>query len=265
MGGLLADGISASRGGRAVLDRVSLALRPGEMVGLVGPNGAGKTTLLDILAGIAPAEVGKVTLDGSPLVSLPGPERARKLSYLEQAAASHWPLRVERLVTLGRLPYAGPWGRLAEDDAAAVARALDRCGVAHLRDRTATTLSGGERARVMLARALATEPAYLLADEPAAGLDPRHQLSVLGLLAGLAAGGMGVLVVLHDLSLALRFCTRLCLLSGDGRVAADGPPGALLAGGHLERAFGIELHRGHRDGQHYALPWRVAGGEGCRG
>lgn len=256
MSGLQATGISVALGGRPVLDGVTARLTPGELVGLIGPNGAGKTTLLGVLAGLTRPDRGEATLDGELLAALPGPERARRLAYLDQNAHSHWPLRAERVVTLGRLPHADAWRGPAPEDAAAVERALARCQVMHLRDRIATTLSGGERARVMLARALAVEPDYLLADEPAAGLDPYHQLQVMELLAGLAAAGMGVLVVLHDLTLALRFCTRLCLLAEGAGIVADAAPADLIETGLLERVYGIELHHGARDGQPFALPWR---------
>lgn len=258
MTGLQARDLEVALGGRMVLDGVSARLRPGELVGLIGPNGAGKTTLLGTLAGLTRPDRGQVSLDGRPLAGLPPAERARRLAFLDQQAGSHWPLRVERVVTLGRLPHADPWRGSAGADAAAVERAMARCGVSGLRDRVVTTLSGGERARVMLARALAVEPDYLLADEPAAGLDPYHQLQLMELLAGLAAEGMGVMVVLHELALALRFCTRLCLMAEGGAIVADSDPTTLLAGGRLEDVYAIELLRGVREGQPYALAWRRA-------
>lgn len=257
MGGLVAQGIGFRRDRRSVLDAVDLSVGPGDCVGLIGPNGAGKSTLLSVLAGLAAPAVGQVLLDGRHLTSWPRAERARRIGFLEQGAACHWPLTVERVVTLGRLPHAGPWGQAAlAPDRVAIDRAMAHCAVTGLADRTVTSLSGGERARVMLARALAGEPDILLADEPAAGLDPHHQLAVMELLARRAASGTAVLVVLHDLTLALRHCTRLCLLDGDGRVAADGPPSDLLDSGIVEQVYGIDLIRGGHDGMPFALPWR---------
>lgn len=252
---LSARNIHVARGGRPVLDGVDLAVAGGDCVGLIGPNGAGKSTLLSVMAGLLPA-AGAVALDGRPLGQWPRAERARRIGFLEQGAACHWPLTVERVVTLGRLPHASPWGGEGADDRAAIARAMAQCDVTQFADRNVTTLSGGERARVMLARALAGDPSILLADEPAAGLDPYHQLQVMELLADLAAGGMAVVVVLHDLSLALRHCTRLCLLDDDGRVAADDAPSRLLDAGVVERVYGIDLIRGGHDGTPFALPWR---------
>ncbi len=256
MSRLEATQIHLSRGPRPVLTGVDFAVAAGQCVGLIGPNGAGKSTLLSVLAGLLEPSGGQVSLDGTPLAAVPRADRARRIGYLEQGAACHWPLRVDRVVTLGRLPHASPWGGESPADRAAIARAMDQCEVSHLAARTVTHLSGGERARVMLARALAGEPALLLADEPAAGLDPHHQLHVMELLAGLAAAGTGVVVVLHDLALAARYCTHLVLLDEAGRVAASGPPAALLADGVMERVYGVELLRGERDGVPYVLPWR---------
>ena len=256
---LRATGLHVARGGRPVLNGVDFAVAGGECVGLIGPNGAGKSTLLSVLAALLPPAAGEVVLEGRALADWPRTERARRIGYLEQGAASHWPLRVDRVVTLGRLPHAGPWGGEGAGDRAAIARAMRQCEVEGLAERIVTTLSGGERARVMLARVLAGEPSILLADEPAAGLDPHHQLQVMELLAGLATGGMGVVVVLHDLSLAMRYCTRLCLLDEAGRVAADGLPESLLESGIIEQVYGIELLRGSRDGIPYVLPWKQRG------
>lgn len=256
MARLVAKAVHLARGGRPVLAGVDFAVAAGQCVGLIGPNGAGKSSLLSVLAGLLEPAAGHVTLDGIPLATVPRQQRARRIGYLEQGAACHWPLSVERLVTLGRLPHASPWGGEGAADRAAIARAMDQCEVSHLADRTVTQLSGGERARVMLARALAGEPALLLADEPAAGLDPHHQLHVMERLAGLAAAGTGIAVVLHDLALAARYCSHLVLLDQAGRVAASGPPGQLLADQVMENVYGVELLRGERDGIPYVLPWR---------
>ncbi|TNE59645.1 MAG: ABC transporter ATP-binding protein [Alphaproteobacteria bacterium] len=212
--------LSVRLGRAEILRDVSLCLRGGEVLGLIGPNGAGKSTLLRALLGLVDCE-GVVTYDGAPLDEIPLGERARKVAYAPQGAPVHWPLTVETLVGLGRVPHQTPHQPMSAEDQAAVARVLEATDCAHLKDRAVLSLSGGERANVMLARAMAVEAPFLFADEPVASLDPYHQLSVMETLEQEAARGAGVVVVLHDIALALRFCDRLCVLNG-GRVAYDG-------------------------------------------
>lgn len=253
---LEARDIVTTRGARRILDGASAIARSGEVVGLIGPNGAGKTTLVKIMAGLERPESGSVLIDGQHLARLKRREAARRISYLAQGAICHWPLTTERLVALGRLPHLGPWDRPSPADLAAIDEAMAETDVGHLRDRIVTTLSGGERARVMLARALAGQPDVLLADEPASGLDPGHQLQIMGLFRALARRGQGVLVVLHDLTLAARFCDRLILLH-DGKVAAEGEPGVVLAPDNLARIYGIRALYG-ADGKS-VVPWEAVG------
>jgi len=238
---LHARGLVARLGGRQVLQTVDFGLAGGEMVGLLGPNGAGKTTLLRCLAGLLPPAAGEVTLDGRPLDRWDRAERARQIAYLPQGGECHWPISVHDLVTLGRLPYRTGWTRPTEADMAAVERAIAFVDVAPLAGRPADRLSGGEKARVLLARALAGEPPLILADEPISGLDPAHRLEVMGLLRRLADSGTAVIVVLHDLTLAARYCHRLVLMK-DGRVATDGPPDRVLTAQALGEVFGIRAH-----------------------
>jgi len=228
---IAAENITLRRGGRVVLDGVSIAARDGEMVGLIGPNASGKTTLMRVLAGLLAPDAGTVT----PTLSLA--ERARSIAYMEQGAVCHWPLSVRRLVALGRLPHLGPFQRPSDDDARAIEAALAEADVAGLADRPVTELSSGELARVHLARALATGPRVLLADEPGASLEPNHQLQVMALRRGQAARGC-VVAVLHDLTLAARFCDRLVLLDR-GRVAAEGKPMAVLTPENLARVYAV--------------------------
>lgn len=249
-----ADAIAVNAGGRPLLAGVTLSLRPGAFIGLIGPNGAGKSTLLRVLAGLSPPAAGTVTYDGTPLSRLGRRRLARAVAYLPQDGPVHWPLTAEAVVMLGRLPHRGLMGGVTDADRAAVERALTVTDARHLRHRIVGTLSGGERMRVLLARALATEPALLLADEPVSALDPRHQLAAMALLRASARGGTGVVAVLHDLTLAARFCDRLILLA-DGRVRADGPPAAVLTDPLLAGAYGIAVHRGTVDGAPYLLPW----------
>jgi iron complex transport system ATP-binding protein len=228
-------------GRRRVLEDVSLSIADGEMVGLLGPNGAGKTTLLRCLAGLQPADAGRVNFDGVPIGDVARGALARRLAYLPQSAECHWPISVRNLVALGRLPHRSAWGGLGPADRLAVDRALATADLVELAERPVNELSGGERTRAMLARALATEPASILADEPIAGLDPAHRLEVMALLQRLAVGGHAVLVVLHDLTLAARYCHRLILLS-EGRLAASGQPAEVLTPQRLGEVFGVRAH-----------------------
>ena len=256
MSALLAvEGLRVALGGRPVVDGIDLDVAAGEMVGLIGPNGAGKTTLVRAAAGLLAPEAGGVAVAGRPIGEHPRRALARLLAYLPQGAECHWPVTVARVVALGRLPHLGPWRRPSPGDDAAIGRALAAAEVAHLAGRRVDALSAGERTRVMLARALATEPRLLLADEPVAALDPYHQLHVMELLRRRAGEGAGVLVVLHDLALAARFCDRLVLMRA-GRRLAEGPPEAVLTEERLAEAYAVEATYGRRDGALYLLPWR---------
>jgi len=226
------------RFGRApIVDGVSFELRAGELVALVGPNGAGKTTLLRALAGLLPAQ-GRIELAGRLLSAFPARERARAIAYLPQGHVFHWPMAVAAVVALGRYPHGDPFSPATDADGAAVARALAATDSAVLAARTVTTLSEGERARVALARALASEAPLLLADEPTAALDPRHQLLVMDLLRQTANGGAAVLAVIHDLTLAARFVDRVLILQA-GRLVADAPPAEALTPARLAETFGV--------------------------
>jgi len=231
------DGVGVSLGRRPVVRDVSAVLAPGALVGIIGPNGAGKSTLLRAMLGLTPS-TGGIRIDDAPIATMARGVIARKLAYLPQGQTLHWPLTVERLVALGRLPHLAPMSRLGDADTAAVERALERAGVADLRDRIATDLSGGERARVLLARALAVEAPALLADEPLASLDPRHQIDVMDLLRAEARGGALVVTVLHDLTMAARYCDRLLLMDA-GTIVADGTPLDVLTPERLRAVYGI--------------------------
>ena len=233
---LVLDRLSVALDGRPVLADVSLAVAPGEVVGLVGPNGAGKTTLMRAALGLLPFR------GHSSLAALPPAERARAAAFMPQGREIAWPVTVETLVALGRVPWLPARTALRPEDAAAVARALARLDLAPLAGRTVTRLSGGEQARALLARALAQETPLLLADEPIAGFDPAHQIATLRLFRALAAEGRGVLVAIHDLALAARYCTRLVLLRG-GRVEADGAPAHVLTDARLAEVFGVGCFR----------------------
>ncbi|MGV3590835.1 MAG: ABC transporter ATP-binding protein [Gammaproteobacteria bacterium] len=233
---LSADALRLTTGGVALLDGVDVQMRAGEVLGIVGPNGAGKSTLLKVLAGVLQPDSGNVLLEGSSLAAHPPQARARKLAYLEQRPHVYWPLQVEQVVALGRLPHGDADTPQAQQaiDAALRATATDK-----LRTRSFHTLSEGERVRVHLARVLACEPRIVLADEPVAALDPWHQLHVLELLRIEAARGTTIALVLHDLQHAARHCERLLVLDG-GTVRACGRPVDVLNAALLAEVWRVE-------------------------
>jgi iron complex transport system ATP-binding protein len=242
--------VSAQYGGRIALDDVSLSFRPGCITGLIGPNGAGKTTLLRVALGFLPASSGEVRLLDRPLHEWSGDARARTIAYLPQSAESHWPLKAHRLVALGRMPHRAGFAPLSATDNAIVNEALARSDAVALGKRRMDELSAGERARVLLARALATAAPVLLVDEPAAHLDPAHPVLLRELLREEAARGTAVAVTLHDLSLASRFCDELVVLSR-GRVAAQGPAAQSLSDAALAAVFGVSVKRSGEA----VIPW----------
>lgn len=236
---LSAENLSVRLGDKVVLDGVDAAFAPGLVTAIVGPNGAGKSTLLDCLAALRKPDAGRVALDGRALRELPSRERARRIAYLPQNAEIAWAVDGRTFVGLGRTPYVGAWGLTAEDRAAVV-RAMAVTGVEDFADRVVSTLSGGERARVLIARALAGDPQWLLADEPLAGLDPGHVLDACDLFRRLAdEEGRGVIVTLHDLDAALRVADRVIVLA-EGRVLADGGAVEALSPEVLKAAYGVE-------------------------
>jgi iron complex transport system ATP-binding protein len=242
------QGVSLQKQGATLVDGVSIKVAAGELVGLIGPNGAGKTTLLRLAVGLERALVGCVTLDGTPIERLSLAERARRVAFLPQQSEAAWPISVRDAVRLGRLPHGG------RDDGA-VERALAAVGMADLAGRPLTRLSGGERALVLLARALAVEAGLLLLDEPTASLDPAHQLQVMEVLRRRADAGDAVVVVMHDLALAARCCDRVAVLHG-GRLVAEGQGSAILDDPLLRSVFRITVDRGQLQGRPVFLPTR---------
>ena len=236
---LRAQNVSVSLGQRTVLENLTTKVAPGEFVAVVGPNGAGKSTALKMMAGLLPPRSGSVTLDDVPLATIAGRALARRIAYLPQDRIVHWSLPAARVVALGRLPHRSFAAGESSTDRAAISAAMTRMDVAQFANRPVTMLSGGERARVLVARALAQEAQYLIADEPAAGLDPAHALALFEEFARLARDGHGILTALHDLSLALRFATRVILLR-DGQCLADGPGAQVLNRANLASAFAID-------------------------
>jgi iron complex transport system ATP-binding protein len=236
-----------SHGARAVLRGIDLTLSAGSVTAILGPNGAGKSTLLGCIAGLLAPASGSIEVHGTPLEALPAKERARRIAFLPQTAVVAWPIDVQTLVGLGRIPYSGT---VSDDqNREAIRRAMEMTRVSQWADRVVNELSGGERARVLLARVLAGTSQWILADEPFTGLDPAHQLEAAELLRQFAANGGGVVLTVHDLSLAARIADRIVLLN-DGRVVADGAPEAALDAANLRAVYGVEtewlVSRAHR-------------------
>ena len=227
--------LTVKRGDCPVVDAATLAIGAGELVGLIGPNGAGKTSLMRGALGLLPHQ------GASSLTAMSAQGRARHAAWLPQSREIAWPVAVETLVMLGRTPHLAAGQRPNDGDRAAVADALATMDLTGFEARAATALSGGEQARVLIARALAQETPLILADEPIAGLDPGHQIATMAAFARLVTQGKAVMVSLHDLGLAARHCTRLILMH-KGRIHADGPPETVLTREHLAQVFGISAH-----------------------
>ncbi|ARN74785.1 ABC transporter ATP-binding protein [Oceanicoccus sagamiensis] len=235
---LQGNNLSLRFNGSDILNNVDITVDAGDFVGLIGPNGAGKTSLLRILANLQQPDSGTIRLDNNNLSSINRKQLAQTLGYLEQGAPAHWPLQVRRLVELGRLPYLSPWGQLSGKDKAIVDNAMAQAEVEHLSERIISTLSGGERLRVLIARMFATEPNIVLADEPIAALDPYHQLHTMELFREHCDRGGSAVVVMHDLNMAARFCDRLVLLN-QGEVACEGSVATVLTEDNLASVYGI--------------------------
>ncbi|MGE6786424.1 ABC transporter ATP-binding protein [Ensifer adhaerens] len=258
MSSLSIERLSARLSGKMVLNNVSLSVPAGRFVGLLGPNGAGKSTFLRASLGLIPAD-GTVHVDGTDLGALNASARARHLSYLPQEREAAWAMTVETVVALGRMPYHTRFAGPSERDRAATEASLARMDLLTLRHRAVTSLSGGERARVLIARALAQETPVLLADEPLAGLDPEHQIAMMRLFRELTGEGKVIVASMHDLTLAARWCDHLVLLK-DGRVSAAGPPSAVLTAGTLRKVYNINAYIGTADGGLIVQPVEVAEG-----
>jgi iron complex transport system ATP-binding protein len=234
---LKVSGLQFLRGSRIVLDSIDLQLQSGCVTAVLGPNGAGKSTLLSCIAGLLTPAQGGIELDGAALGSIPAMQRARRIAFLPQTPEIAWAVDVETLVGLGRIPFQGVASEA--ENRAAIAHAMERTQVEQWSSRTVTTLSGGERARVLLARIFAGESDWILADEPFTGLDPAHQFEAAELLRSVADQGGGVVLTIHDLTLAARIADRVVILDG-GRIVADGAPQDALTTKILHDVYGID-------------------------
>lgn len=244
---LTVDCVSVMLGRRLALDGVDARLRPGRVTAILGPNGAGKSTLLKAAAALLPLSGGTVTLGHDPVGSLDPRARARAIGYLPQDAQVGWNMIAREVVALGRLAHRSAFAAPSPEDRAAITRALEATETQELADRPIGELSGGERARVLLARVLAGSPCWLLADEPLASLDPSHQADLLDRLRAFAGEGRGVAIVLHDLVQAQRAADDALLLDR-GRVVAFGPAAEVLTPANLQAVFGVRVIAA-RDGE----------------
>jgi iron complex transport system ATP-binding protein len=233
-----ASQICVRRGSRVILDGVSMRAESGDFVAVIGANGAGKSTLLSVLAGLVKPDSGAVNLDGVSVHALSGAKLARRRAYLPQNPRCEWPISVQRLVALGLTPALPAFGGLPASFDSKIMQALQACDLVACREQPATTLSGGELARAMLARALVADPDVLIIDEPIAGLDPRHAFDTARRLQGLARAGKLVIASIHDLTLAGRYASRIFALA-DGRVLGDGATQSTLTPELIHAAFDV--------------------------
>ena len=240
------SGLTLTLGGRRILGNISGNFDAGRVTAVLGCNGAGKSSLLSCLAGLRKPKEGNVALDGKSILTLDGKERGRLIGLLPQQPDIHWDVDVKTIVELGRFPHSGGWG-LSTDDHEAVFKAMAATNCTELAERKVMRLSGGEQGRVLLARVLAGEPRWLLADEPLSSLDPAHQFDVLSRLKTYATAGNGVVVVLHDLTHAARFADNVIILK-DGAVFAAGPCEQIMTAETIAEVYGVEIHISLSDG-----------------
>lgn len=237
------DQVECRYGERKAFETRHLAIASGELTAIVGPNGAGKSTLVKTLAGLITPVHGEIRLDGVALHRFAGRERARRIAYLPADSRLAWPLIAVRVVELGRYPFLKPLHGFTDEDGEYLEDAIQRAGATGLTARRFDELSSGEKARILLARALATNAGTLLLDEPGAALDPRHQLAVMKILQEEARRGVCTVFAGHSLELVSRFADRV-LVMDQGRIVADGTPQQALSPEVLSGVFGLDAPKG---------------------
>lgn len=239
---LRAQALTLAAGPRRLIDNISIAFKPGQLTAIIGENGAGKSTLLRMLAGYQRPDSGSVTVNGCDIAALRPQERARQIGWLPQALPPALPVTVADAVALGRFAHGGAPHHLDDTDRQAVDAAIHQCRLTGMEQRSTATLSGGELARVHLARAMAAMTPVMLVDEPIASLDPRYRLEAMKMLRELAvAEGRTVVAVLHDIGLAARFADRFVVMR-EGRLLADGAADMVVTPEVIEAAFGTSAH-----------------------
>lgn len=234
------EGVSAGYGGRGVLFDVGLVVRPGEAWAVLGPNGAGKSTLVRVVMGLLDARAGEVEVAGLRLPGASAAALARRVAWVPQVTDDDTGFTGLELALMGRAPHLGAWGLPSRADVERATTCLEALGVAHLAERPLGEVSGGERRRVWLARALVQAPSLLVLDEPTAFLDVGHQVALLRAVRQRVDAGLGVLAVLHDVNLAARFATHVLLLKA-GRVLSAGPVGEVLTAERLTALYDIPM------------------------
>jgi iron complex transport system ATP-binding protein len=256
------ENAGVGRGGRSVLDGVSFRCEVPQLVGIVGPNGAGKSTLMRAMTGLQ-EHSGSIAWNGQAVAGIPAGERARSIAYMPQERTVHWAMDCLDVVLLGRLPHRPVFAGASASDLRHAREAMERMDVLGFARRAFNALSGGEQARVLIARMLAQQPGVYIADEPVNGLDPAHQIALMQILQGVVAEGRSVFVSLHDLTLASRWCDRLLLLH-EGRLVADGTPQAVLDRTRLAEVYGIRAEGVVIDGRPAMVPSGLVGaGPAC--
>jgi len=251
-----ADNITLLRHKRLVLDDLSINVKAGEMTGLVGPNSAGKSSLLEVLLGFLIADSGAVTLKHKLLGHWTAQELARTVAYMPQQTFAHWPISVYDYVALGRIPYLRFGQKISVEDRSSIENAIEKLDLEDLRLRPVTELSGGELSRVSLARVLSVEAEVILVDEPIAGLDPGHQLSIMQILQQEAVGGKAVVIVIHDLALASRYCDSLWLMN-KGRMICSGQAREVLTDKNLREVYKVSAKVIEHNPREIVMPWSL--------
>ena len=249
-----ASGIGLHRHQRQVLCDVDIGIRCGELTGLIGPNSAGKSTLLDVLTGILIPDTGKIYLENLSLNDWSRVDLAKTVAYMPQQHLAHWPVTVYDYVSLGRIPQAKTGSANGQEDSHFINLAIDKTDVRHLSERPVTELSGGELSRVSLARTLAVNARVIMVDEPIAGLDPGHQLSIMQVLRDEARAGKAVVTVIHDLTMAGRFCDALWLMH-HGAMHCSGAPAEVLDEDTLSEVYQVTSRVLQSSPREVIMPW----------
>ena len=252
----IVSNLSVSIGQKDILSNINFSIKSGETVGLIGPNGSGKTTLMRSILGLQKLSKGEVFVGGENIKIISKNKLAKQMAFIPQGGTSEWPLTVENLVALGRLPYTTNLSPPSPTDWEIIQNSIDLCGLKDLSTRRVSSLSGGEWARVCFARAITSEPNLLLADEPIAFLDPKHCFQIITLVKNLAARGKSALVILHDLSITMRFFDRVIILK-DGELIAVGSPKEVMSENFIADTFEVDILQGQANSESFIMPWKI--------